>query len=68
MEVGPKGITFASSRDVDIPKPKEHYFYAYQYRLNGSWFTTTLYDTPEKAAENLTDKTIVRKKLCCVVL
>ncbi len=61
-------ITDAIATEVDIAKPREYYFYAYQYRLNGSWFSTMLYDTPEKASENTTDKAIVRRKLCCVVL
>lgn len=61
-------ITDAIATEVDIAKPREYYFYAYQYRLNGSWFSTMLYDTPEQAAENTTDKAIVRRKLCCVVL
>lgn len=63
-----EAITDAIATEVDIAKPREYYFYAYQYRLNGSWFSTMLYDTPEQAAENTTDKAIVRRKLCCVVL
>jgi hypothetical protein len=61
-------MTNAIATEVDILKPREYYFYAYQYRLNGQWFSTMLYDTPEQAAENTTDKAIVRRKLCCVVL
>lgn len=61
-------ITDAIATEVDIAKPREYYFYAYQYRLKGQWFSTMLYDTPEQAAENTTDKAIVRRKLCCVVL
>jgi hypothetical protein len=63
-----KGLTFATATEPEAPRPKEHYFYAYQYSLKGQWFSTMLYDTPEKAAENTTDKAIIRRKLCCVVL
>ena len=61
------GITYASSKDQE-PPPKEHYFYAYKYKPTGLWFTTTLYSTPEEAAKSMTDKAIIRTKLCCVVL
>ena len=63
-----RGLTYATATELDAPPPREHYFYAYQYSLKGQWFSTMLYDSPEKAAENTTDKAIVRRKLCCVVL
>ena len=62
-----KGVTYASARE-EVNPPKEHYFYCYKYSMHGSWFSTMLYDTPEKAAESMTDKAIIRTKLCCVVL
>ena len=62
-----KGVTYASARE-EANVPKEHYFYCYKYSMHGSWFSTMLYDTPEKAAESITDKAIIRTKLCCVVL
>ncbi len=62
-----KGVTYASARE-EANVPKEHYFYCYKYSMHGSWFSTMLYDTPEKAAESMTDKAIIRTKLCCVVL
>ena len=62
-----KGVTYASAREEAIV-PKEHYFYCYKYSMHGAWFSTMLYDTPEKAAESMTDKAIIRTKLCCVVL
>jgi hypothetical protein len=63
-----RGLTFATATELDAPPPKEHYFYCYKYSMHGSWFSTMLYDTPEKAAESMTDKAIIRTKLCCVVL
>jgi len=63
-----RGLTFATATEPEAPRPKEYYFYAYQYSLKGQWFSTMLYDSPEKAAENTTDKAIIRRKLCCVVL
>lgn len=62
-----EGITYASSKDQD-PPPKEHYFYAYKYKLSGLWFTTTLYSTPEEAHDALLEKNPARKKLCCIVI
>lgn len=62
-----EGVTYASSKDQE-PPPKEHYFYAYKYSTKGSWFSTMLYDTPEKAKESLDETGIIRTKLCCVVL
>ena len=62
-----KGVTYASARE-EVNPPKEHYFYCYKYSMNGAWFSTMLYDTPEKASESVTDKAIIRTKLCCVVL
>ena len=61
------GVTYASARE-EVNPPKEHYFYCYKYSMHGAWFSTMLYDTPEKAAESMTDKAIIRTKLCCVVL
>lgn len=61
------GITYATAKE-EINPPKEHYFYCYQYSLCGAWFSTMLYDTPEKANDSVTDKAIKRKKLCCIVL
>ena len=63
-----EGITYASSKDQEPPPPKEHYFYAYKYSTKGSWCSTMLYDTPEKAKESLDETGIIRTKLCCVVL
>jgi hypothetical protein len=48
--------------------PKKHYFYAYQYSMNGQWFSGMLYDTPEEALKDITDHSIIYKKLCCIVL
>jgi len=62
-----EGITYASSKDQE-PPPKEHYFYAYKHKLNGLWFTTILYHTPQEAEASLIDKNPARKKLCCIVL
>ena len=62
-----KGVTYASAREEAIV-PKEHYFYCYKYSMHGAWFSTMLYDTPEKAKESLDETGIIRTKLCCVVL
>ena len=62
-----EGVTYASARE-EVNPPKEHYFYCYKYSMNGAWFSTMLYDSPAKAAESMTDKAIIRTKLCCVVL
>jgi hypothetical protein len=62
-----EGVTYASSKDQE-PPPKEHYFYAYKHRPGGSWFTTTLYRTPEEAHAALLEKDPARKKLCCIVI
>jgi hypothetical protein len=48
--------------------PKKHYFYCYQYSMNGQWFSTMLYNTPEEAFAHTTDSFIINKKLCCIVL
>ena len=48
--------------------PKKHYFYCYQYSMNGQWFSGMLYPTPEEARKDITDTFIIHKKLCCIVL
>lgn len=63
-----RGTTYATAIDIETPPPKEHYFYAYQYSINGQWFSTLLYSTAEEARNNITDRAIIRKKLCCIVL
>lgn len=63
-----EGITYATATDSEMPPPKEHYFYAYKHKLNGLWFTTILYPTPQEAEASLIDKNPARKKLCCIVL
>ncbi len=62
-----EGVTYATAREEANP-PREYYFYCYKYSMNGTWFSTMLYDSPAKAAESMTDKSIIRTKLCCVVL
>ena len=62
-----EGVTYATAREEANP-PREYYFYCYKYSMNGAWFSTMLYDSPAKAAESMTDKAIIRTKLCCVVL
>jgi hypothetical protein len=62
-----EGVTYATAREEANP-PREYYFYCYKYSMNGAWFSTMLYDSPAKAAESMTDKSIIRTKLCCVVL
>lgn len=62
-----EGVTYATAREEANP-PREYYFYCYKYSMNGTWFSTMLYDSPAKAAESMTDKAIIRTKLCCVVL
>ncbi len=48
--------------------PKKHYFYAYQYSMNGQWFSGMLHATPQEALKDITDNSIIHKKLCCIVL
>ena len=61
-------VTHATVVEEEAPTPKKHYFYAYQYSMNGQWFSGMLYDTPEEAFADMTDSGIMYKKLCCVVL
>jgi hypothetical protein len=48
--------------------PKKHYFYCYQYSMNGQWFSGMLHATPQEALKEITDNSIIHKKLCCIVL
>jgi hypothetical protein len=61
-------ITQATVVEEQHAPPKKHYFYAYQYSMNGSWFSTMLHNTPEEAFADMTDTGIMHKKLCCIVL
>ena len=61
-------ITHATVELIEQAPPKKHYFYCYQYSMNGAWFSTMLHNTPEDAFEDMTDTGIVHKKLCCIVL
>jgi len=48
--------------------PRKYYFYCYQYSNNGAWFSSMLHATPQEALKDITDNSIVHKKLCCIVL
>ena len=61
-------ITNATVEVIEQAPPKKHYFYCYQYSMNGAWFSTMLHNTAEEAFEDMTDTGIVHKKLCCIVL
>ena len=61
-------ITHATVIEEQHAPPKKHYFYCYQYSMNGAWFSTMLHNTAEEAFEDMTDTGIVHKKLCCIVL
>lgn len=61
-------ITHATVIEEQHAPPRKYYFYCYQYSMNGEWFSTMLYNTPEEVLADITDTGIVHKKLCCIVL
>jgi hypothetical protein len=61
-------VTHATVVEEERAAPKKHYFYAYQYSMNGAWFSTMLHYTPEEAFNDMRDSGIMHKKLCCIVL
>ena len=61
-------ITHATIVEEQHAPPKNHYFYAYQYSMNGQWFSGMLYNTPQEARKAMNDPIIMHKKLCCIVL
>jgi hypothetical protein len=68
IETTSDNVTHATVEKLEQAPPKKHYFYAYQYSMNGQWFSGMLYNTPQEARKSMTDPIIMHKKLCCVVL
>jgi hypothetical protein len=67
-EITSEPITNATIVEEQHAPPKNHYFYAYQYSMNGQWFSGMLYNTPQEARKAMNDPIIMHKKLCCIVL